>query len=146
MAPTRSHAIRRDRRLLSARQAAPFRNRPVKFMRGWEIAIESLDQIDLTDSKHLAAADAWAAQSARHLRELIHSAWSWFDPERIVLSGALPQHVLVDVLRHADLDRLFARDPERPRPDVTVSSIGANVSAIGAAHLPIHAFTGDVAF
>jgi predicted NBD/HSP70 family sugar kinase len=118
----------------------------LKFMRAWEIAIESLDQVDLADSKHLAAADAWAAQSARQLRELIHSAWSWFDPERIVLSGALPQHVLADVLRHADLDQLFARDPERPRPEVTVSSIGANVSAIGAAHLPIHAFTGDVAF
>lgn len=118
----------------------------LKFMRDWGIAIDSLDQVDLQDSKHLAACEAWAAQSSRQLRELVHSAWSWFDPERVVLSGALPQSVLNQLLKHAQLDQMFARDPDRPKPETAVSQIGANVSAIGAAHLPIHAFTGEPAF
>lgn len=118
----------------------------LRFMRGWDIGIDSLDQIDLNDSKHQAAAYAWAAQSSGQVRELIHSAWSWFDPEQIVLSGALPVAVLGKVVDHADLDRLFAQDRDRPRPEVVVSQIGANVSAIGAAHLPIHAFISEPEF
>jgi predicted NBD/HSP70 family sugar kinase len=118
----------------------------LKFMREWGIGVESLDQVNLDDRKHEAAANAWAAQSSRQLRELVHSAWSWFDPERIVLSGALPQPVLTQLLKQAELDRMFAQDPDRPKPETMVSQIGANVSAIGAAHLPIHAFTCEAGF
>lgn len=118
----------------------------LKFMRDWGIEIASLDKVDLSDSKHQAASAAWAAQSSRQIRELVHSAWSWFDPERIVLSGALPRPILAQLLEHANLDAMFAQDGDRPKPETAVSHIGANVSAIGAAHLPIHAFTGETGF
>lgn len=118
----------------------------LKFMRAWGIEIASLDQVDLTESKHAAASEAWAAQSSKQIRELVHSAWSWFDPERIVLSGALSHPILAQLLKHAELDQMFGQDPDRPKPETAVSQIGASVSAIGAAHLPIHAFTGEPAF
>ena len=118
----------------------------LKFMRDWGIAIASLDQVDLSDSKQQAASAAWAAKSSRQIRELVHSGWSWFDPERIILSGALPHAILAQLLEYADLDQMFDGDADRPRPETGVSQIGASVSAIGAAHLPIHAFTSETRF
>jgi ROK family len=92
----------------------------LKFMRAWEIAIESLDQVDLTDSKHLAAVDAWAAQSAncassfiRHGRGSIPSASCFQGPCR---SACWPMCCAMPTLTRCSRAIRSAPGPRSPYP------------------------------
>ncbi len=108
------------------------------------VELRGLTDIDYTDPRHRAVCDIWSRDAGTQLRDLIASAWSWLDPERIVLSGPLPPALLQRLVADIGTDSIFAQHPDRPAPQVVPSTLGAEVAALGAAHIPLHAFTGQM--
>ncbi len=80
----------------------------------------------------------WTSEAAPYLRLAIHSIETFFDPDTIVLGGALPPSLLDALIRNLDplLPSISARE-HRPHPRVHRSRIGADIPALGAAALPI---------
>ncbi|MNS11617.1 N-acetylglucosamine repressor [compost metagenome] len=114
----------------------------IQTLRSQGLGVETLDAIDLDNPVHAAACEPWVVQSAGQLRELVSSAWSWFDPELIILAGGVPKPLLDRLAEAISADRLFASDGDRPAPLLKCSQNGPGGAAIGAAHIPLHRFTG----
>jgi len=110
-------------------------------LRGADVQVSSLSDIAYEGVKERAVCDAWADRAGEQLRALIGAAWSWLDPELVVVAGALPSDLLQEVVRRAAVKEAFDEHPHRPRPTVRASSVGSGVSAVGAAHIPLHEFT-----
>lgn len=106
----------------------------------------SLSDITLRDASEHEASMAWAKRAGNQLGSLISSAWSWLDPELIVVSGSLPQALLAEIVQHLSAPSIFAEHPHRPSPQVRASRVGPSVAAIGAAHIPLHEFTATAPY
>lgn len=113
----------------------------LKHLRDAGVHVSSLSDIAYEGEKERSVCDAWAERAGGQLRDLIASAWSWFDPELVVISGALPSGLLQEVVSKAAADEAFDQHPHRPRPIVRASIVGPAVAAVGAAHIPLHEFT-----
>lgn len=105
------------------------------------VQVAALSDIAYAGDAERAVCDAWARRTGGQLRELIASAWSWLDPALVVIAGALPSDLLQEVVRQVAAEEAFNEHPHRPRPTVRASTIGSGVSAVGAAHIPLHEFT-----
>lgn len=113
-------------------------------MRAAGIEVRGLTDIDYLHPEHSTVCKAWSSDAGAQLRQVIESAWSWLDPELIVVSGPLPAALLERLVSDIDASTVFARHPDRPAPCVRASTVGAGVAAIGAAHIPLHALTGQM--
>ena len=108
------------------------------------LAVTSLSDIAYQSPPEKALCDVWATRAGEQLRTLVSSAWSWFDPELIVLSGSLPPDLLREVVDRISAEIIFAEHPDRPRFKIRASNVGPSVAAVGAAYLPLHNFTGQL--
>jgi len=106
------------------------------------VELDGLTDIDAGDPRHMEICAAWCREAGAQLSPLIESAWSWLDPELIVVAGALPLAVLERLVEEIDAESAFAKHPDRPAPTLRASSAGAGVAAVGAAHAPLHAYSG----
>lgn len=81
---------------------------------------------------------AWVAEAARHLGPMVAMLENLFDPESIVLGGALPD-VLIDDLIAAmqPLPLSVASRARRATPRVQRGATGRLTAALGAAALPL---------
>lgn len=86
----------------------------------------------------IAIAD-WVCRAAGQLQSAVLSGIAWFDPARIVIAGALPEHVLRAVRDHLAAHDWEDRLGDRPRAIFAASRLGGAAAAIGAGMLPIHA-------
>lgn len=107
------------------------------------VSVTSLSEVSYQSGLERDVCDVWAERAGTQLRELISQAWSWLDPELVVLAGSVPQALLEAVVRSISTDTIFAEYADRPHPVVRASSIGPGVAAVGAAHIPLHEFTGQ---
>ncbi|WP_159980605.1 MULTISPECIES: ROK family protein [unclassified Novosphingobium] len=105
------------------------------------VEISSLSDIAYRTERERSVCDTWAQRAGEQLRQLVSSAWSWFDPQLVVVAGALPSDLLDQVVAAIAADSIFGLDPRRSHPKVRASTIGPSVAAIGAAHIPLHEFT-----
>lgn len=116
----------------------------LNLLRAEGVAVESLPGIDWGDATHRAVCERWADRAGAQLRTLIDAAWSWLDPDLVTISGALPAPLLDRLVEAVDGSAIFGRHPDRPYPVIRASELGAGVSAIGAAHLPLHVFSSQM--
>lgn len=105
------------------------------------LMIPSLSDIRYEEPQERAACDLWAKRAGEQLRELLSAAWSWLDPELVIISGALPFGLLERIVDQMSPQAVFDRHPDRPTPAVRASTIGPTVAAIGAGHIPLHELT-----
>ncbi|WOE75199.1 ROK family transcriptional regulator [Alterisphingorhabdus coralli] len=114
------------------------------FMAERGLELPSLETMNWGDSDQAAMGAQWAERAGPQLAELVESAWSWFDPDSIHLSGALPTELLEALVSAMDAPSLFGSFSERPAPKLHASSLGSAVTAMGAAYLPLHEFSGQL--
>lgn len=79
----------------------------------------------------------WIAQAGALLAPVLAMLESLFDPETIVLGGALPDVVIDALIAAAPLPPSGARGGERPVPRVQRGTTGQFTAALGAAALPL---------
>lgn len=86
-----------------------------------------------------AALGAWLQDAARLLAPVIGTLENLFDPEAVVLGGALPDCLLDDLIARLHLPRgSVARRTGRARPRVLRGASGQMTGALGGAALVIH--------
>lgn len=102
------------------------------------VEVDALACIDPADPRCAEPINRWTKRAGKQLAAVVEAAWGWLDPDMIVVAGALPLQT-AQALADSIPRELFNRHPERPRPAIVPSSIGENIVAIGAAHLPLHA-------
>jgi predicted NBD/HSP70 family sugar kinase len=100
-------------------------------------------QTDAVAARLMAEGDAglaqWLAAAARLLSPVIGTLENIFDPQAVVLGGALPDAVLDDLLARLCLPRgSVARRADRSRPRVLRGASGRMTGALGGAALVIH--------
>ncbi len=91
----------------------------------------------------LAANDAglaaWLAEAAAALSQAVGLLENLFDPQAVILGGALPDAILDDLVRRLDLPAgSVARRTGRVLPRVLRGASGPTTAALGAAALVIH--------
>lgn len=106
------------------------------------IEAPSLGEIDTSAPGVAAVVERWAARAGRELLVAMEAAWAWLDPDLVIVAGGVPATV-AEALAAAIPTELFDRHSDRPRPRIAASSMGPAIVAIGAAHLPLHAFIGQ---
>lgn len=83
--------------------------------------------------------DAWLNEATRLMAPVIGTLENLFDPEAVVLGGALPDRLLDDLIARLDLPRgSVARRQGRDRPRVLRGASGRMTGALGGAALVIH--------
>ncbi|MFK8036094.1 MAG: ROK family protein [Hyphomicrobiales bacterium] len=112
-------------------------------MAQFDLAIENVDDLGRLYSdknKHLGA---WLSAAAEPLSQAIGLVENLFDPETIILGGAMPDQLLDDLIAMLDLpEASVARRPNRTLPRVIRGASGRMTAALGGAALIIHdAFT-----
>lgn len=80
----------------------------------------------------------WVERAARQLDRPLAAAIAWFDPDRIVIGGALPAPVARALAEAVDLAREFADLPRIfPSTAIVASSLGNSGGATGAAQVAL---------
>lgn len=100
-------------------------------------------QTDAVAARLLAAADTgladWLDEAARLLAPVIGMLENLFDPQTVVLGGALPDPALDDLIARLELPSgSVARRADRSRPRVLRGASGRMTGALGGAALVIH--------
>ncbi|MEO1245758.1 MAG: ROK family protein [Pseudomonadota bacterium] len=88
-----------------------------------------------------AAARRWCRRAGKQLVAAVNAGAGWLDPDRIVITGALPLPVLAETTRALAAEPLFEAQSDIPRPKPLASAYGAKAAAIGAGHLPFYALS-----
>jgi predicted NBD/HSP70 family sugar kinase len=104
-------------------------------------AVSSVSDIDPAVPSQRPTIEEWMDRAARQLELVCNTAFAWLDPGAIVLAGPLPAAILRglgDRLKSADLVTLV----NDRHPPVRVSTLVGSPITLGAALLPIHAFSG----
>ncbi|PKP93001.1 MAG: hypothetical protein CVT77_07120, partial [Alphaproteobacteria bacterium HGW-Alphaproteobacteria-16] len=80
----------------------------------------------------------WVERAARQLDRPLAAAIAWFDPDRIVIGGALPPLIATALAKAVDPAREFA-DLGRVYPSISIaaSSLGKSGAATGAAQVAL---------
>jgi len=85
------------------------------------------------------ALDVWLGQAAKNLSQAIGILENLFDPETVILGGAMPDTVLDELIRRLDLPvGSVANRAGRVNPRVMRGSSGRLTAAIGGAAMIIH--------
>lgn len=103
--------------------------------------VSSVAEIDPAAPAQRDAIEAWMDRAARQLELVSNTAFAWFDPGAIVLTGPLPPEILRGLGTRLQRAALATKIGER-RPPVEVSGLTGSPIALGAALLPIHSFSG----
>jgi predicted NBD/HSP70 family sugar kinase len=104
--------------------------------------VSSVGEIDPEAGDQSPVIEAWMDRAAQQLEVVCNTAFAWLDPGAIVLAGTLPVQILEGLaqrLHRADLVTIF----DDRRPPVQVSGLRGSPITLGAALLPIHAFSAD---
>lgn len=104
--------------------------------------VSSVSEIDPGAGDQRPVIDAWMDRAARQLEVVCNTAFAWLDPGAIVLAGAVPVEILDGLARRLSRADLVTTVNER-RPPVQVSGLRGSPITLGAALLPIHAFSAD---
>jgi len=110
------------------------------------VDVDSLAEIDSLMDTHGAIIERWRRRVIEQLEQAVLSGIVWLDPGAIILSGALPLRLLRTIAEGLDAIGRQRDDKYRaPLPPVLASTIGSKAVVIGAAMIPIHAVTTQMA-
>lgn len=99
------------------------------------------DWTDATiDLEHLPISN-WCRRAGAQLKLGVNAGGGWIDPDRIVVTGALPIPVLAETARVLADQDLFEVEENIARPVPIGSAYGPKAAALGAAHLVFHALS-----
>ena len=107
------------------------------------LAVENVDDLNRLHQQRNPHLMAWIRQAAAPLSQAIGMVENLFDPEAVILGGAMPDALLDDLIAMLDLpDASVARREGRALPRVLRGASGRMTAALGGAALVIHdAFT-----
>ncbi|MEH6726568.1 MAG: ROK family protein, partial [Hyphomicrobiales bacterium] len=98
--------------------------------------VEDLDRLHTQGNVHLLD---WIQRAAPPLSQAIGMVENLFDPEAVILGGALPDALLDDLIAALDLpDASVSRRHDRTLPRVLRGASGRMTAALGGAALVIH--------
>ncbi|MEP2758407.1 MAG: ROK family protein [Hyphomicrobiales bacterium] len=103
------------------------------------IAIGNVDDLSQLYSQNNVHLSAWLSSAAEPLSQAVGLVENLFDPETIILGGAMPNQLLDDLIGRLILpDASVARRPNRSLPRVIRGASGRMTAALGGAALIIH--------
>lgn len=111
------------------------------------IAAESIDDLRRLHDAKDPALEAWLAQTARPLSAAVAMIENLFDPETVILGGAMPDSLIEAMIGKLVLqDRSVANRPRRAQPRVQRGTCGRMTATQGAAALALNRlFTPSIA-
>ncbi len=111
------------------------------------IAAESIDDLRRLHDARNPALEAWLAQTARPLSAAVAMIENLFDPETVILGGAMPDSLIEAMIGKLALqDRSVANRPRRAQPRVQRGTCGRMTATQGAAALALNRlFTPSIA-
>lgn len=111
------------------------------------IAAESIDDLRRLHDAKDPALEAWLAQTARPLSAAVAMIENLFDPETVILGGAMPDSLIEAMIGKLALqDRSVANRPRRAQPRVQRGTCGRMTATQGAAALALNRlFTPSIA-
>lgn len=114
-----------------------------EYMTQFGIEIENVDDLSKLYSEENPHLAEWVSAASEPMSQAIGLVENLFDPETIILGGAMPDQLLDDLISMLDLpDASVARRPNRTLPRVMRGASGRMTAALGGAALIIHdAFT-----
>ena len=93
---------------------------------------------DLLELNH-PILNEWICLAAVHLSQAIGIIENLFDPEAVILGGAMPDIIIDALIRHLDLPAgSVSNRPDRQTPRVLRGSSGRETAALGGAAMIIH--------
>ncbi|HUD30025.1 MAG TPA: ROK family protein [Novosphingobium sp.] len=104
--------------------------------------VSSVGEIDPDSPDQMPAIATWTDRAARQLEVVCNTAFAWLDPGAIVLAGTVPVAILEGLSTRLCGADLVTTVNDR-RPPVRVSGLRGSPITLGAALLPIHAFSAD---
>ena len=84
---------------------------------------------------------AWCERAGRQLKLAVNAGGGWIDPDRIVVTGALPSGILKRTADALAAQDLFEDESNISRPKPVGSDYGPKAAAVGAAQLVFHALS-----
>lgn len=103
------------------------------------ITIDNVEDLSRLHSQNNTHLNAWVSAAAEPLSQAIGLVENLFDPQTIILGGAMPDQLLDDLINKLDLpDASVARRPNRALPRVIRGASGRMTAALGGAALIIH--------
>lgn len=111
------------------------------------IAAESIDDLRRLHDARNPALEAWLALTARPLSAAVAMIENLFDPETVILGGAMPDSLIEAMIGKLALqDRSVANRPRRAQPRVQRGTCGRMTATQGAAALALNRlFTPSIA-
>ncbi len=109
----------------------------IRFLNRKDIPINDLRAIDSLMDTHRPLFDTWMDRVAEQLKLAVACGTAWMDPGAIVISGALPEPILLGLAER--LVNWEANHYPGQMPRIFASSIGSLAVCIGAGLVPIHA-------
>lgn len=100
--------------------------------------VNSLLDLERAIEPHAQLVDDWIDRASHQLETALTSGMAWLDPDEIILSGALPLHVLARLGDSLSRRRWTEENPVMAKPRLRVSRLGSWAVAVGAAMLLIH--------
>ena len=106
--------------------------------------ISSLHNIELALDKYPEVEKEWIIRAARQLKPIIFAADAWLDPSKVIISGAIPNRILVGLKEQMMSEQGWNSIQDyTPYFDIEVSELGSQSVVWGAGLLPIHNYTSD---
>jgi len=103
------------------------------------ITAATVDAIERLHQQHNPQIHQWLSEAGPALSYAIHVIENLFDPESVVLGGALPDCLLTALINSLHLsDRSVANRNNRPHPRLMQGRSGRNTAALGGAALVIN--------
>jgi predicted NBD/HSP70 family sugar kinase len=117
------------------------------FMASKGIEITNMDELDSLYSSGNTDLATWLDHAAQALAPAMSIIENLFDPETIILGGAMPAAILQHLIQSTPLpDHSVSNRPDRTHPRLTCGTTGRMTATLGAAALVLHqAFTPTIA-
>ena len=106
--------------------------------------MDQLNGLFADDNPHLKT---WLEGASKALSPALSIIENLFDPETVILGGAMPEALLDNIIAKTSLpDRTVSNRPERAHPRLMRGTTGRMTATLGAAALVLHqAFTPTIA-
>ena len=112
-----------------------------------DLTVSNMDDLAALHAEQNPHLRDWLDQACDALSPGLSIIENLFDPETVILGGAMPERVLDHIVANTRLpDRTVANRPDRPYPRLMRGTSGRMTATLGAAALVLHqAFTPTIA-
>ncbi|WP_292066665.1 ROK family transcriptional regulator [Marivita sp. XM-24bin2] len=117
------------------------------YLAGQGVTVTDMDDLNSLYSSANRHLLVWLDQAAQALSSALSIIENLFDPQTVILGGAMPDDLLDHIIAHTVLpERSVANRPDRTHPRLMRGTSGRMTATLGAAALVLHqAFTPTIA-